>query len=248
MSDIFKEVDEDIRREQLKKLWDRFGPYVLGLAVLIVVGTAGYRGWEYWQDRQAQISGDRFAAAVQLAISGKHDDAITALEAIVKDGTGGYPMLAQFRIAGEKAAKGDNTGAVAEFDAIAASGAPVAVKNLARLRAALLLVDTASYADLNTRVGDLATTGNVWRHTAREILGLAAWRSGDYKTAQKFYSDLDADTDAPDEVHQRARLMLSLIDAKLGVTPPADAASAAPTAPTAPAPEAAAPTPPPATP
>ncbi len=242
MSDIFKEVDEDIRRDQLKRLWDQFGPYILGIAVLIVIGTAGYRGWEYWQERQAQASGDRFAAAVQLAATGKHDDAIAALEAIVKEGSGGYPMLAQFRIAGEKAAKGDNAGAVADFDAIAAGNAPNEVKNMARLRAALLLVDTASYADINARVGDLATTGNVWRHTAREILGLAAWRTGDYKAAQKFYSDLDADTDAPDELHQRARLMLALIDAKLGVTPPADAAAPAPAVP------AATPTPAPATP
>lgn len=235
MSDIFKEVDEDIRREQLRRLWDRFGPYILGAAVLIVVGTAGYRGWEYWQQRQAQVSGDRFAAAIQLAATGKHDDAIAALDAIVKDGSGGYPVLAQFRIAGEKAAKGDTAGAVADFDAIAAGRVPDEIRNMARLRAALLLVDTASYADLDARVGDLASTGNAWRHTAREILGLAAWRTGDYKTAQKFYSDLDADTDAPDEVHQRARLMLALIDAKLGVTPPADAAAPAATPTPAPA-------------
>ncbi|MEJ0012489.1 MAG: tetratricopeptide repeat protein [Bauldia sp.] len=234
MSDIFKEVDEDIRREQLHKLWDRFGPYILGVAVLIVLVTAGYRGWEYWQERQAQASGDRFATAIQLATAGKHDDAIAALQAIVKDGSGGYPVLAQFRIAGEKAAKGDDAGAVADFDAIAAGNAPAEIKNMARLRAAFLLVDTASFADLSARVGDLATTGNIWRHTAREILGLAAWRTGDYTTAQKFYSDLDADTDAPDEVHQRARLMLALIDAKLGVTPPADAASITPATPTPP--------------
>jgi hypothetical protein len=241
MSDIFKEVDEDIRREQLKRLWDRFGPFVLGLAVLIVVGTAGYRGWEYWQERQAQTSGDRFAAAIEVASSGKHDDAIAALEAIVKDGTGGYPMLAQFRIAGEKAVKGDSAGAITDFDAIAASSAPAEVKNMARLRSALLLVDTASVSDLQTRIGDLATTGNVWRHTAREILGLAAWRTGDFKSAQKYYSDLDNDTDAPDEVHQRARLMLALIDAQLGVTPPADVTTTTP--PAAPVETPAAPTP-----
>jgi hypothetical protein len=236
MSDIFKEVDEDIRRDQLKKLWDRVGPYVIGLAVLIVVGTAGYRGWEYWQQRQAQISGDRFIAAMDLANAGKHDEAIAALEAIVKDGTGGYPTLAAFRIAAEKASKGDTAGAVAAFDAIAAGNAPAEVKNMARLRAALLLVDTASFADLQARIGDLATTGNLWRHTAREILGLAAYRTGDYKTAQKYYTDLDNDTDAPDELHQRARLMLSLIDAKLGIAPPtANAAPAATPAPAAPA-------------
>ena len=230
MSDIFKEVDEDLRREQLKRLWDRFGPYVLGLAVLIVAGTAGYRGWEYWQQHQAQVSGDRFLAALALATDGKHDQAITALEALSKDGSGAYPVLARFRIAGEKASAGDKAGAISEFDAIAAeASAPAEVKNLARLRAALLMVDTASVADLQTRVGDLITTGNSWRHTAREIIGLAAWRIGDFATARKFYTDLDNDQGADNEVHQRARLMLALINAKLGTPPPPPAPTPAAT-------------------
>ena len=64
MSDIFREVDEDIRNERFKRLWDRFGPYVIGVAVLIVVVTAGYRGWQYWQNSQAAATGDRFVAAI----------------------------------------------------------------------------------------------------------------------------------------------------------------------------------------
>ena len=72
MTDIFKEVDEDLRREQFRKLWDRFGPYVIGLAILIVVATAGIRGWDYWQEKQAQATGDRFLAALDLANQGKH--------------------------------------------------------------------------------------------------------------------------------------------------------------------------------
>src|SRR6185503_12267995 len=107
MTDIFREVDEDLRREQAKKLWDRFAPYIIGLAVLIVAATAGYRGWVYWQERQAAVSGDRFLAALDLATSGKHAEAITALEALAKDGSGSYPVLASFRIAAEKAGSGD---------------------------------------------------------------------------------------------------------------------------------------------
>src|SRR5262245_48066349 len=108
MSDIFREVDEDLRREQVKRLWDRFGPYVIGLAVLIVLATAGYRGWEYWEKTRADASGDRFLAALQLAADGKHTDAITALQSIADSSSGNYPIMARFRIAGEKAINGDN--------------------------------------------------------------------------------------------------------------------------------------------
>src|SRR5262249_60535309 len=96
MTDIFREVDEDLRREQLKKLWDRYGSYVLGVAILIVIATAGYRFWQYWQDSQAQASGDRFVAALKLADTGKHSDAISALTDLSRNGSGDYPVLAGF--------------------------------------------------------------------------------------------------------------------------------------------------------
>ncbi len=225
MSDIFREVDEDLRRERYKKLWDRYGSYVIGLAVLIVVATAGYRGWEYWQNRQAQASGDRFVAALKLADDGKHDEAIAALDTLVKDGSGGYPALASFRIAAEKAAAGDDAGAVAEYEAIVARrDAPILVADLARLRAAMILADNASVADLTARIGDLAATGNPWRHSAREILGLAAWREGDMATSRKYFDEIVADQEGPQSVRSRAQFMLGLITARQG----APAASAAP--------------------
>jgi hypothetical protein len=215
MSDIFKEVDEDIRREQLRKLWNRFAPYVIGVAVLIVAGTAGYRGWEYWQERQAQTTGDRFIEAVQLSVDGQPEAAIAALETIVADGSGGYPALAGFRIAAEKATAGDPDGAVAAYDAIAArGGTPEEIRTLARLRAAMIAVDIGSFDDLKARIGDLATTGNPWRHTARELLGLSAFRAGDYGTAAAYFDEIANDQESPEDLKQRGQLIMTLINAR----------------------------------
>ena len=225
MTDIFKEVDEDLRRDQMKKLWDRFGPYVIGLAILIVVTTAGYRGWVYWQEKQAQATGDRFLAALDLANQGKHQEAITALKAIEANGSGSYPVLAGLRVASEMAVTGKTEEAIAEYDAIAArKGTSDAVKALARLRAAALLVDTAPLADLEKRLNDLAATGNVWRHNARELLGLDAWRVGDYEAARKYFDEINSDQEAPSDLRQRAQVMLSMITARIGA-PPAPAKS-----------------------
>jgi len=225
MADIFREVDEDLRKAQLKKLWDRFGAYVIGLAVLIVVATAGYRGWQYWQSRQAQASGDRFVAALMLADDGKHDEAIAALDKIAADGSGGYPVLAEFRAATEKAATGDHEAAAAQFDAIAArNDVPPLVADLARLRAAMLLSDSASASELSSRVGDLADTGNPWRQDAREILGFAAFRENDLATAQKYFTEIVDDQESGQGARSRAQVMLALIASREG-------------APAAPAPE-----------
>lgn len=226
MSDIFREVDEDLRHEQYKRLWDRFGTYVIGLAILIVVATAGWRLWEYWQERAAQATGDRFMAALELAAEGKNDEAIEALNAVAADGSGRYPLLAGFRAAASKATAGDKQGAVAAFDAIAtAPTTPALVRDMARLRAALLLVDTASLFDLEARVGKLAAVGNPWRHSAREILGLAAWRAGDLATARKYYDEIVADQEKPADLQSRAQFMLDLIKARAGdAAPPAEPA------------------------
>lgn len=228
MTDIFKEVEEDIRRDQLKKLWDQFGPWVIGLAILIVVVTAGYRGWIYWEQRQAEASGDRFIAATKLTADGKHDEAIAAYEALAANGSGAYPVLARFSIATEKARAGDKAGAVAEFDKIAADkSASSEVRNLAQMRAAILLVDTATPEELQARIGNLAATGNPWRLTAREMLGLAAYRTGDYETARKYFDQIASDQETPPDMRQRSRLMLSLIASELGPEPPATPAPAA---------------------
>lgn len=216
MSDIFKEVDEDIRREQMRRIWDRLAPFVIGGAVLIVAITAGFRGWEYWQERQAQASGDRFLAALQLSDDGRFDESIAALEALVADGSGGYPILARFRVASEKSAAGDTAGALAEFDAIASGNAPAEVRALARLRAALLMVDDAQLADMEALVGDLASTGNPWRHTAREILALTAWRSGDNTAAKRYVDSITQDQEAPQDVRQRVAILDAIIEARLG--------------------------------
>jgi len=224
MSDIFREVDEDLRNERYKRLWNRFGPYVIGLAVLIVAATAGWRLWEYWQRQAAEATGDRFVAALELADKGDHQAAITALDQVAGDGSGLYPVLADFRVAAERAAEGDTEGAVAAFDAIAASSrTPDAVRPVARLRAALILVDTASLADLQDRIGDLAGTGEPWRHSAREILGLAAWRSGDLKTARGYYEQIAADQEKPADLQTRAQFMLDLIRARTGDADPSAA-------------------------
>ena len=216
MSDIFKEVDEDIRREQMRRIWDRVAPFIIGGAVLIVAATAGFRGWEYWQERQAQSSGDRFLAALQLSEDGQFDESIAQLEALVADGSGGYPILARFRIASEKVTAGDAAGALAEFDAIASSNAPAEVRALARLRAALMMVDDAQLADMEALVGDLAATGNPWRHTAREILALTAWRVGDNATAKRYVDSITQDQEAPQDVRQRIAILDAIIEARLG--------------------------------
>ncbi|MER9404260.1 tetratricopeptide repeat protein [Mesorhizobium caraganae] len=214
MSDdsFIREVNDEIRREQAHALWDRFGPAILGLAILVVLGTAAFVGYRYWDESRANRSGDAFSQALKLANDGKSDDALTALQQLEKDGYGAYPLLARMRAATVKADKGDFAAAVADFDGVAADTAiPQGIRDMARLRAALLLVDHGSFADVSSRVEALTADNNTLRHTAREALGLAAWKEGKTQDALKLFDQIAADDGAPRNARQRATLMSELI-------------------------------------
>jgi hypothetical protein len=214
MSDdsFFREVNDELRKEQARAMWDRFGPLAIALAVLVVLATAAFVAYEYWTESRANHSGDAFSQALMLAESGKNDEALAALKALETDGYGAYPLLARMRAATVLAQKDDFTGAVKEFDAVAADGSiPTSIRDMARLRAALLLVDHGSYADVSARVEQLTADTSTLRHAAREALGLSAWKEGKPADALKLFEQISADEGAPRNARQRATLMSELI-------------------------------------
>ncbi|MFN0263264.1 tetratricopeptide repeat protein [Tepidamorphus sp. 3E244] len=214
MTDFFREVDEELRRERMNDVWKRFGPIIMGVAVLIVLATAGYRFWEWYQARTAGAAGEAYVSAVR-----DNDDnpqqMEAALEELAEGGTG-FEDLARMRIAAARGQAGDVDGAVAAYDDIAAdSGVDDRVRELARIRAANLLIDTASLADMNARIGGLTGEDAPMRHSAREILGLTAYRNGDYAEAAEQFDAIIADSGAPQDMRSRVELMQSLLAARL---------------------------------
>lgn len=210
MSDIFDEVDEEVRREQFKKLWERYGTLFIALAFLIVAGVAGWRGYQYWQDKRAAETGAKFTAAALLAEQGKHEDAEKAFARVAAEGTAGYRVLARLREAAELAAR-DPKAAVAVYDDIAASsstGQPL--KDFAAVRAAMLLLDSAPLADITRRLEPVAAAGAPFRHSARELLAVAAWKAGDTTVMRKWTTLIRGDQETPPSVRQRVEVLLSL--------------------------------------
>jgi hypothetical protein len=214
MSDdsFIREVNQEYRQAQARALWDRYGPIGLAIAVAIVIGTAAYVGYNYWQETRANASGDAFSQALALANDGKQDEALAALKVLEADGNGAYPLLARMRSATVLADKGDFAGAVTEFDAVAAdTSIPQAIRDMARLRAGYVLVDNGSYQDVSSRVEALTAETNPLRHSAREALGLSAWKEGKAKDALALFDQINGDETAPRNARDRASLMAELI-------------------------------------
>jgi hypothetical protein len=180
--------------------------------VAIVIGTAGFVGYEYWRESKAAVSGDQFLTALELAGENKTDEALSALKTLETEGAGSYPLLAQLRSATLLEQKKDMAGAVSAFDAVAADNkAPVALRDVAKLRAAYILVDTGSYDDVAKRAETLSADGNPMRGSAREVLGLAAYKAGRTDDAVKLFQQNADDAAIPANLRQRANTMLDLM-------------------------------------
>ncbi|TKT81092.1 tetratricopeptide repeat protein [Aquamicrobium sp. LC103] len=214
MSDdsFIREVNQELRQDQAKALWRRYGPIAIAAAVLIILLTCAYVGFRYWNEVRANRSGDAYTQALALASDGKTDEALAALKELEQSGYGAYPVLARMRSATLAAQSGDAAGAVSTFDAVAADGSvPMSIRDMARLRAAFLLVDHGSYADVSSRVETLTADTNPLRHSAREALGLAAWKEGRATDALALFDQITDDQTAPANTRQRATLMAELI-------------------------------------
>jgi hypothetical protein len=211
---FIREVNEELRSDQMKAVWRRFGRIIVALAVLIVVGTAAYRGYEYWADSRASRSGDQFLAALKLADDDKLDEAKKALSDLEANGSGSYPILSKMRAASLLAQQGDKKGAIDAFTAVGNDEAvPEAIRNAAKLRAGWLLVETGTYDQVSAEVEVLAVAGNAFRHSARELLGLAAFKAGDYGKAKEWFDAIENDNETPANVANRAKMLLGVIAA-----------------------------------
>jgi hypothetical protein len=211
VSELFNEVDEELRRDQLKKLWDRYSLLIIAGAVLIIAGVGGWRGYQYFETKKAAEAGAAFNAAADLAEQNKHAEAEAAFTRLMATAPSGYRTLARLRLAAEIAARDPKAGAKS-FDEIAAdSSVPAVDRELARLRAAGLVLETASYPDMVQRLEPAAAPTGVYRHSARELLALSAWRTGDASAARKWLDLIATDAETPSSLRQRAETLQALL-------------------------------------
>ena len=214
MSDdsFFREVSEELRHDRVKAIWTRFGTIILAAVVLVIVATAAVVAWDRYTTSQANTSGDHYLAALKLSEDGKRDEAVTALQAIAANGYGAYPDLARMSIGSVRAQQGQPKEALAAFDAVANdTDVPQPIRDMAAIRAAYILVDSGTLAEVQDRVQRLTGDSEPMRFPAREAVGLAAWKAGDTATARKAFQQLADDGGTPQGIAGRARLMLDII-------------------------------------
>lgn len=211
MTDQFiREVDEEYRREQIAQIWRRFGGLIVAFAIVLVAGVGGWRYWQHAERLKAEAASVRFDDAVTLARDGKSDESETALKTITGEGPAGYGMLARFRLAAELG-QGDAEAGVKAYDALASdAGIDGGLRDLARLRGATLKLGIGDGAAGQRDLEAMATPTNPWRHSAREMLGLAALKRGDFDAAGRWFDQIAADRETPQNLRGRLEIYTAL--------------------------------------
>jgi hypothetical protein len=211
VSELFDEVDEEVRRDQLKRLWDQYSIYIVAGALLIIAGVGGWRGYEYLEANKAAEAGAAFDKAVELSEQNKHAEAEAAFNDLAAKAPSGYRMLARLRAAAEAASR-DPQAAAKMYDDIAADrsvGKPE--QELAKIRAAELLLGTATYPSMLARLAPSTVPEATFRHTARELLALSAWRANDTAAARKWLDLIANDGETPPSLRSRADALQALL-------------------------------------
>ena len=211
MSELFDEVDEEVRRDQLKKLWDQYSIYIIGLALLIIAGVGGWRGYQYLEAKKAAEAGAAFDRAAELADQNKHAEAEAAFADLAAKAPSGYRVLARLRTATEVAAR-DKAAAAKMFDDIAGdSSVAASERDLARIRAAQLLLENTTYPNMLQRLEPAAGKDGAFRHSARELLALSAWKANDATATRQWLDMIANDGDTPPGLRSRAEALQALL-------------------------------------
>jgi len=212
VSDIFQEVDEELRHDKWLQLWKQYQNYFIGLAALIIIATAAVTYWRYYDQHQREAEGMRYALALDDARSGKPAEAADALGALAGSAHAGRAIVARFEAAALRARAGDQAASIAAYDAIAKDGAVDPLyRDLATLLWGLHALDTIDAQVVVERLAPLTVPDNPWHATAIEVTAVVHLKTGDRAAAKADYQKIIDDLTAPNGLRARAAQMVAAL-------------------------------------
>lgn len=209
---LAREIDEELRRERLLRIWDRYGTYILAAALAVVVGVGGYKFYEKRRAEANEAASINYIVGLRDLAMNKPGEGQQVLESLAANAPSGYATLSRLRLAGFDQSAGNVEAAVTAYENIAADGGvdPI-LADYARLQIAMLKLDSEDFTDLKNRLTPLAAETNPWRYGARELMGLGAYKAGLTAEARNHFQRLVADRTAPPAISERARIMLAIL-------------------------------------
>lgn len=231
MSDIFREIEEDVRRERYEQIWKKYRDHITAAGALIIIGVAGYQLYRVYEQREENKASIAYAAASEMLDRGQSAAAAPQLAALAKSAPGGYAAVAKLAEADALFSEGRKEDAIRIYQQIANGNDPY-LGAAARLHAAWAIADSAPRSDVEALLAPLLDNSSAWHQLAREITAYEDLRSGNKDAALHTYRDIAADPYTPAGLKSRAEAMARFIsaggDANYGTVPQPNPAQVSP--------------------
>lgn len=212
VGDIFSEVDEDVRRDQVIRLWKRYGRYFVALLAIIVVGTGANVAWNHMKTKRIMADGSKFSAAVNLVQNGEYEQAALRFSEQIANSGAGYSQLARLQKAAALIAIDDHTGAISIYDSLADTpSTDRTIADLAVILGGIHRIDADRADEATARLLELSEGKGPWRHLARETRALALLKSGNEREARELLASLVGDPTSPPGIRSRATAILGTL-------------------------------------
>ena len=222
LADIFREVEEEVRRERYEKLWKKYRDHIIAVGALIIIGVAGYQLYRVYEQREENKASVAYVAATEMLDRGQAAAAAPQLAALAKSAPGGYAAVARLAEADALFAAGQKGDAIRIYQQIANGNDPY-LGAAARLHAAWAIADTAPRSDVETLLAPLLDKSDAWHDLAGEVIAYEDLRSGNGTAALRAYEEMAADPDSPSGLKTRADAMARFLkaggDASYGTVP-----------------------------
>jgi hypothetical protein len=230
VTDIFQEVEEEVRRERYQQLWKQYGDYILAAAALIVLGVAAWQLWSRYQYNQRVEASNNYIVALETQDPAK---AATAFAKLAQTAPDGYALLSRLQEANALQAAGRTQQAAALYRDLMKENDPL-FASVARIRLAWAQADNMSKKDMQTLLAPISNPADPFHYMANELLAYMDYREGNVAAAQKEFEQLAAEKDASQGIRERAGVMAAFLAAggnrNVGTVPPPPARPAQPTA------------------
>jgi hypothetical protein len=214
---LMSEIESDLREDELKRIWNRYGSTFIAIAVIFMLAVAAYEGWRAYQSRQHAAVALVYDQAIAAASEEKLDEAKAKFAEVASSGDQPYASLARLTDAGLRIEHNDVEGALGLYTALAAdTEADVLFRDMAVVLKTLHSVDRADPKALEAELAPL-TKDSTFKHSAIELTALLAAKQGDTARAAQLAQSLVDDTAAPQAMRGRAQELAALY--KTGVVP-----------------------------
>ena len=210
---FIREVTEEVKNDNLKQMWEKYGIYIILLVVLAIVGAVSFESFKSWRQAKSETWSDTYAYALNLENQGKYDESLKVLEQMEKTGGNIYSDIARLQTSNILFEQGKNEEAIKVLEEIAADKSiNKKLRDVSAVKLASYKLDNAPREEIDALLQPLIRENGRWANIAKEMTAMAAIRDGNIEEAQVLYNEILNTPNLPDGLKMRVQDMLSVLN------------------------------------